>query len=40
MNFSQLKIHIINNNQTDKAREQKLRLKAAVIGKLKRTYEC
>ena len=27
-------------NQADKAREQKLRWKATVIGKLKRKYEC
>ena len=27
-------------NQTDKTREQKLRLEAAVIDELKRKYEC
>ena len=29
-----------DTNQTDKAREQKLRWEAAVIGELKRKYEC
>ena len=29
-----------DTNQTDKAREQKLRWKAAVIGELRRKYEC
>ena len=29
-----------DTSQTDKAREQKLRWKAAVIGELKRNYEC
>ena len=29
-----------DTNQADKAREQKLRWKAVVIGELKRNYEC
>ena len=29
-----------DTNQTDKAREQKLRWEAALIGELKRKYEC
>ena len=29
-----------DTNQTDKAREQKLRLEAAVIDELKRKYDC
>ena len=29
-----------DTNQTDKAREQKLRREAAVIGELKRKYDC
>ena len=29
-----------DTNQTDKAREKKLRWEAAVIGELKRKYEC
>ena len=29
-----------DTNQTDKAREQKLRSEATVIGELKRKYEC
>ena len=29
-----------DTNQTDKAREQKLRGEAAVLGELKRKYEC
>ena len=29
-----------DSNQTDKAREQKLRREAAVIGELKRKYDC
>ena len=29
-----------DTNQTDKAREQKLRWEAAVIAELKRKYEC
>ena len=29
-----------DTNQTDKARKQKLRRKAAVIGKLTRKYDC
>ena len=29
-----------DTNQTDKAREQKLRWEAAVIGELKRKHEC
>ena len=29
-----------DTNQTDKAREQKLRWEAAVIGELKRKYDC
>ena len=29
-----------DTNQIDKAREQKLRWEAVVIGELKRTYEC
>ena len=29
-----------DTNQTDKARKQKLRWEAAVIGEQKRTYEC
>ena len=30
----------LDTNQTDKAREQKSRRKVAVIGELKRKYEC
>ena len=29
-----------DTNQTDKAREQKIRRAAAIIGKLKRKYDC
>ena len=29
-----------DTNQTDKAREEKLRREAAVIGELKRKYDC
>ena len=29
-----------HTNQTDKAREQKLRWEATVIGELKRKYDC
>ena len=29
-----------DSNQTDKAREQKLKREAAVIGELKRKYDC
>ena len=29
-----------NTNQTDKAREQKLRREAAVVNQLKRKYDC
>ena len=29
-----------DTNQTDKAREQKLRLEEALIGELERKYEC
>ena len=29
-----------DSNQTDKAREQKVRREAAVIGELKRKYDC